>query len=368
MRAFHFSLIVAFLFFSCGETKQGDLLEIAVDTDQNALLLLSEIAEELAAIELELTDESVVNIDQIERVIISKEYFIIAELSKILIFNKYGKFIRSIASKGLGPGEYNYIHNIAMDEKNKRLFILANSPSKIMCYDFDGNFLKSKAHPPMIFFEDISYINDQLLVIGRQNGRDEVKGLISHSAVCQLNNEFEIIDSYTINNIYLGKPHTFMTVFANRDFIFYGNKCVYIYYGNYYFTLGDDNSREKVLFDTLYRFKDNHLVPELTLKFNNDKISKFISPYIIYRSSRYIFAKYRNNHNMNDYFFCYDTKTGKGYNTQDGYKDDINQIEKWINIRPSTSDTETFYYLHTHMKPDDLEEPNPTLYIGKLKK
>ena len=50
----------------------------------------------------------------------------------------------------------------------------------------------------------------------------------------------------------------------------------------------------------------------------------------------------------------------------DNFLDDIHQIETRVNIRPCN--TENFYYLHTHIKPDDLEEPNPTLYIGKLKK
>ncbi|GHT48722.1 hypothetical protein FACS189440_12990 [Bacteroidia bacterium] len=58
----------------------------------------------------------------------------------------------------------------------------------------------------------------------------------------------------------------------------------------------------------------------------------------------------------------------KGYNMQDGYTDDINQIEDRLSLRPFNFDTEMFYYLHTNMKPGDLEEPNPTLYIGKLKK
>lgn len=71
---------------------------------------------------------------------------------------------------------------------------------------------------------------------------------------------------------------------------------------------------------------------------------------------------------MKEYLFCYDTKTGKGYNMQGGYTDDIKQIEKRVYIRPFNLDTERFYYLHTTMKPGDLEEPNPTLYIGKLKK
>ena len=37
-------------------------------------------------------------------------------------------------------------------------------------------------------------------------------------------------------------------------------------------------------------------------------------------------------------------------------------------LRPMSNNTKLFYYLHTHIKPDALEEPNPTLYIGKLKK
>jgi hypothetical protein len=50
------------------------------------------------------------------------------------------------------------------------------------------------------------------------------------------------------------------------------------------------------------------------------------------------------------------------------YIDDIHQIEDPVRIHPFNLDTEMFYYLHTHMKSDNLEEPNPTLYIGKLKK
>ena len=50
-----------------------------------------------------------------------------------------------------------------------------------------------------------------------------------------------------------------------------------------------------------------------------------------------------------------------------GYTDDIHGIEERVEIRPLTSDSEYFYYWYTNMKPDDREEPNPTLYIGKLK-
>ena len=52
----------------------------------------------------------------------------------------------------------------------------------------------------------------------------------------------------------------------------------------------------------------------------------------------------------------------------DGYTDDIHGIEKRVRIRPLVTDSEIFYYWHTSMKPEDREEPNPTLYIIKLKK
>jgi len=136
----------------------------------------------------------------------------------------------------------------------------------------------------------------------------------------------------------------------------------------------------KVLRDTLYRLEDNRLVPELKLKFRNDGFDragdKIIDLYNIYRSSRYVFAMYEFNPNNKErnterptrYYFCYDTKTGKGFNIKDGYTDDINGIDKPVSIRPLHTDSEIFYYWHTHMKPDDREEPNPTLYIIKLKK
>ena len=136
----------------------------------------------------------------------------------------------------------------------------------------------------------------------------------------------------------------------------------------------------KVLRDTLYRLEDNHLIPELKLKFRNDGIDgygdKIINLFNLYRSSRYIFANYvynPNNRERNTEFpktsyFCHDTKTGKGYNMLGGYTDDIHGIEEHVEIRPLTSDSEYFYYWYTHMNPNNSEEPNPTLYIGKLKK
>lgn len=54
---------------------------------------------------------------------------------------------------------------------------------------------------------------------------------------------------------------------------------------------------------------------------------------------------------------------------KDGYTDDINKIGERVSIRPFDSDPERFYYLYTDKdQAVGLDEPNPTLYIGTLKK
>ena len=50
--------IILFLFYSCCQTNQDNLLEIPVDINIENSILLSYITEEITAVELELTDEN----------------------------------------------------------------------------------------------------------------------------------------------------------------------------------------------------------------------------------------------------------------------------------------------------------------------
>ena len=362
-------LMLTSLLFSCSNrTTNSELPEIPVDMEQNISLPLSEIAEEITAIELELTDESLINPDRIKRIIVAENDIIVAQMNSIFIFDKDGKFVRSIGSKGQGPGEYNNIRNLALDERNKRLFV--NSTRKIICYDLDGNFLRESFpfQQGNVHVYDMNYINNELLTIVDAIGRKDEKGLFNHSVVYRLNDDLQITDSCTIRNTYFEKPG--MSIHPYEDYILDGNATVSLYYSDFYFD--EQNPAEEVLRDTLYRFENNQLVPDFRLKFKNNGLDgggkKIIQLFNTYCSSRYIFAVYGNSLNSNYYRFCYDTKTGKGYNMQDGYTDDINGIDKRISIRPFHTNPEMFYYWHTHIKSGDLEEPNPTLYVGQLKK
>ena len=380
MKTYYFLVIIVFLLSSCSsEKKQGDLPEIPVDIEQSNPLSLSEITEEITTIGLELTDESIINPDEVGTVIISGNDVYIACWFEILVFNNDGKFVRSIGSKGQGPGEFSTpVSNLAIDERNNHLFAL--SGHRIFCYDLTGKFLKvsrpfnsSSTEITMFYPEIIDYINDELLISGNKVFRDADGSRFVSSMIYRLNDDFQITDSFTVRNNYYEGGQVYQ---KPKYRILKGNTSVYMYYSELYRILSLPGvslraPAEVVLRDTLYRFEKNLFVPDLKLKFKNDGISnghKFIDLFYIYRSSRYVFSNYQNNLNENKYYFCYDTKTGKGYNMQDGFTDDINGIDKPVKIRPFSHDTEMFYYLHTNMNPGDLEEPNPTLYIGKLKK
>ena len=372
----YFLLTMCVLLFSCyREAQKGELLEIAVDIDQNFPLPLSDIADEIIAIVPELTDESLVNPDRIQCVLLSEDYVIIAELDKILVFEKDGKFVRAIGSVGQGPGEFIGVRNIALDKNNKYLYV-HTSTQKIICYDLiTGNYLKESASQ-IGTIKSIHYVNDELLLLAQRFVNDEKGYYTQLSLLYHSNNELQITDSVLIRKNYFAQ--TSRTNEFNRNFILSCNSTIYIYSPEIIPNMSSlpvsflTDLTEVVVRDTLYRFENNHLIPELKLKFKNDGIkvdgNQFINIFSIYRSSRYIFSYYLNTLNNNLYHFCYDTKTGQGYNMQDGYTDDTNNIEKLIDIHPFKFDMETFYYWHTHMNPDDLEEPNPTIYIGTLKK
>lgn len=369
--------LIVFLLYSCSQDRQGgsgDLFEIAVDTNRENVLPLSEIAEKITAVEMEMTDESLINPEFITRFIITENNIILFAMnfgspSQVLVFNKDGKFVRSIGSKGQGPREFNMIKNVAFDEKSKRIFILSGGPSKIICYHLDGTFIK-ESRLSCDFSMDLNYINNELFLYYEQTDKH------TKSILLRMNENFQITDSCIIRDNYYEKGY--ISMFFSKDYIVKNNTSIYFYSPEVYPKwLAPE---VKVLRDTLYRIEDNHLVPELKLKFKNDGFDsvgdKIIDLYNIFRSSRYVFAIYQINPNNTQrvlehpkiFFFCYDTKTGKSYNMQDGFTDDINGIEKRVSIRPLHTNSEIFYYWHTNMKPDDPEEPNPTLYIIKLKK
>jgi len=167
MKTIHENIIactVIFFTLSCNSEEKTDFLTLLADPNTDTPLVLSEISEKIEAIELEVTDESL--IQRVSRVLYSSDFIIVQEWKSIMLFDKKGKFIRRIGSVGQGPGEYTGISSIAADFTLKKIFVFA-SEGKFISYDFEGNFIKqsptgyySRTRNPYI-----NYIDNKLFIL-----------------------------------------------------------------------------------------------------------------------------------------------------------------------------------------------------------
>ena len=349
---------IILLLLSCNSEKKTDCLTISVNTDTEVSLALSQISENIEAIELEVTDESLLR--EVSRVLYSSDFIIIQEWKSIMLFDKNGKFIRRIGSVGQGPGEYVSISSIAADFDSKKIFVFFDG--KFLCYDFEGNFIKQSptGYYPR-FNPYVCYINNKLLILSESFIKIEDNSFKDQRTLFFINDDLLKTDSVLVKNIDLSQ---FEVGYAPMyDYLTSDGKSTYLYYN---ITIPDH-----IVSDTLYQISNNYLIPHLNIKFNNRGLNsegkKDVYICTIYRSFRYVFTIYNHSPRRQFYFFCHDLKTGESYNIKDGFTDDIYTGEKVV-IRPFDNNMNKFYYLHTNIKEDDIDEPNPTLYVGTLKK
>lgn len=145
-------------------------------------IMLNELASDIRYVPLETTDDCLMN----------NEFYIMQYTGEDIItsgifhFDKNGKFLNKIGSKGQGPEEYLQDLFAFGDWKNKLLYV--QNWTTLTCYGFDGTFVRSIPTPQLnmgaagLFDENhILYSNDiyyadkanpiQLYMVDTQNGK-----------------------------------------------------------------------------------------------------------------------------------------------------------------------------------------------------
>ena len=358
---------VFFIGGSYSLNKEGDdFITIPVDVSKTTTLSLSAIADDIKAIELETTKESLIGNIGLNRyrVLISDDYilFFLNDLSsggsnpQLFLFNDKGKFLNKIGGKGQGPGEYPGVSDVAADFENKKIYI-STYDYRLICYDFKGKFIKENRYFSMQY---LNYTNNKLFAFASSNESGGVSDYKVKNMIYEINNDLKIIDSIKIRDVDLVKSGIF--IYTNSDNLTCIGDNIYV---NHSLNM-PPISLKPVNTDTLYLYKNKTLIPVFNLKFSNEKTVEGKLVQYIYKSTRYALAQYSIKIS-DEYFFCYDMKEKKSYHIKDGYKDDI-RTGAVVRIRPVSSNANMFYYLHTNISDTKKEEPNPTLYIGTLKK
>jgi hypothetical protein len=149
MRSSYYLLILAFVSISCKQEKY-DLINFDPRNLIVKEFMLSEIAEDINYIPLDNRDPLAMIHDNIE--VVNNSIYLSDRYMGLLVFDKTGKMIRRIGSKGRGPGEYIYSFNFTVDEKTETIYVCDNNIIKV--YSKNGQFIRSF---PLKMYGDLVY-------------------------------------------------------------------------------------------------------------------------------------------------------------------------------------------------------------------
>lgn len=198
---FHFAWFVflSFLVFSgCMNKTQENGNTVVVNLpSEYSNKLISDYLQLSDIVCLETTDSSLIK--DIRRVIIHDgRIFIQNGREEVLSFDEKGKFINKICNKGVGPGEYTNIMDIAVDRDRDNIILYVDNLSAFI-YGLDGTFVtKIENIDTDKLYENIVYLNDNLFFYNplSSNGEDIIRS-------------FDLVNKQYLNNEFVGKTKDF---------------------------------------------------------------------------------------------------------------------------------------------------------------
>ncbi|WP_187117294.1 6-bladed beta-propeller [Parabacteroides bouchesdurhonensis] len=104
------------------------------------ILSVSQFAEDIEFIPLETNSNCLLD-DYIRDIVITKDDILVFDYTMCYRFDKNGKFINSIGTRGQGPGEYVKARSMTVDTVNQWVYFSDNSTSRLVKYDYKGKYL-----------------------------------------------------------------------------------------------------------------------------------------------------------------------------------------------------------------------------------
>jgi len=160
--------ILAFLLtVSCSNKKNVthsiEKIDLTFGLKNDEKVNLSTITDDIEYVKLETNDKCLVG--NITRSMLKDSLIILKDnFDRLFIFNKKGKFIFKLNRIGQGPQEYLAITFFDISLKNKLIYIYDGMSEKIIIYDFNGEFKKSK-NISGIYPADLQIWNDTIIAL-----------------------------------------------------------------------------------------------------------------------------------------------------------------------------------------------------------
>ena len=324
-------LLLIITLLGCSSNKKQEpisksgvpVINLSEDVSTVPSLLLSEAAEKLEIVPLEMTDESVLS-DITEMQVTDHNIWIDhGREFYIYRFSRSGKFLNKIGSIGQGPGEYTTYSTFLVDEDKKEVYIIANT-NGVLAYDFEGNF-KRKIVDIQTILQLFSSVYDQYILnnqkffatqnfaLYRPIDKDSLWSFVS------LGDDFQK-KKYFKNPVHVGKEEQIIANRANMDRM--------VNYWMEYLTSVDIYNGQLTLkypdTDTIYCYDDatNQLLPQYAiftdeekgdyeathLWFKDRKAFDYFSIFSYYPTKDFVYLIGSKGEEV--YTYCYNKKDG----------------------------------------------------------
>ena len=151
------SVFVVSCFVSCGSslTEAPSLLtaDIRGRMDKPGLLGLGDEIKGVTFVPLEVTTDDASLIDGVYDYAVTDRYIYVLPVKepRIVLFDRQGRFIRTLVKEGQGPGEFSGILPcIQVDERNDRFFLFSNN--RVWEYTLEGEFIGQSTHEYSVIY------------------------------------------------------------------------------------------------------------------------------------------------------------------------------------------------------------------------
>ena len=324
-------LLLVITLLGCSSNKKQEMtsklkipvINLSKNVSSVPSLLLSEVAEKLEIVPLEMTDESVLS-DITEMQVTDHNIWIDhGREFYIYRFSRTGKFLNRIGSIGQGPGEYVNYSTFLVDEDKKEVYIIANT-NGVLAYDFEGNF-KRKIVDVQIILQLFSSVYDQYILNNQKFFATQNFGLYRPIdkdllwSFVSLSDDFQK-KKYFKNPAHVGKEELIIANRANMDRM--------VNYWREYLTSMDTYNAQLTLkypdTDTIYCYDDatNQLLPQYAiftdeekgdyeathLWFKDRKAFDYFSIFSYYPTKDFVYLIGSKGEEV--YTYCYNKKDG----------------------------------------------------------
>ncbi len=172
---------------------------------------------------------------------ICNDFILIQYYTTILKFKPDGSFAHKIGTEGRGPNEFTVVHDIDIDEKNKRIYLVSAWQRKFFVYSENGKFLKTIQSP-----------------LNTTNFKVTDDGILCYSinSFGNVTSSFSLIDS--IGRVIKSYPNKYPWNPPKRS--------TYIFqYENLYYRFSNQLFKKEIYSDTIYSFDKLAFEPHLII-------------------------------------------------------------------------------------------------------